>query len=128
MIETFKILSDIYDKRVTGEIFELTPRDSTTRGHQYKLVKRRCRLDQIKNYFTNRVVDTWNNLPESVLLAKTVKIFENRLDKVWENHPMLYDYNEDRHQPGSSLCSRSIQTDVDPNTEECAELLRSTTT
>ena len=70
MIETFKILSGIYDKRVTGEMFELTPRDSTTRGHQYKLVKRRCRLDQRKNYFTNRVVDTWNNLPESVVSAK----------------------------------------------------------
>ena len=90
MIETFKILSGIYDERVTGEMFELTPRDSTTRGHQYKLVKRRCRLDQRKNYFTNRVVDTWNNLPESVVSAKTVKTFENRLNKLWENHPMLY--------------------------------------
>ena len=128
MIETFKILSGIFDKRVTEEMFELTPIDSSTRGHKYKIVKQRCRLDQRKNYFTNRVVDTWNNLPESVVSAKTVKSFENRLDKVWENHPMLYDYNEDRHQPGSSLRSRINQTDVDPNTEECTELLRSATT
>jgi hypothetical protein len=45
-----------------------------------------------KYYFTNRVVEDWNNLPETVITAKNVKIFENRLDKLWQNHPMMYDH------------------------------------
>jgi hypothetical protein len=64
--------------------------DGETRGHSLKLTKNRSRLDIGKYYFTNRVVEDWNNLPETVITAKNVKIFEKRLDKLWQNHPMMY--------------------------------------
>jgi hypothetical protein len=54
-----------------------------------KLTKNRSRLDIRKYYFTNRVVEDWNNLTETVITAKNVKIFENRLDKLWQNNPMI---------------------------------------
>jgi hypothetical protein len=64
-----------------------------TRGHSLKLTKNRSRLDIRKYYFTNRVVEDWNNLPETVITTKNVKKFENRLDKLWQNHPMMYEQN-----------------------------------
>ena len=36
--------------------------------------------------FTNRIVDLWNTLPQSVIDAKDVRQFEIWLDKYWE-HP-----------------------------------------
>ena len=79
MIETFKIVTEIYDKRVTEDLLPINKSSfHQTRGHSLKLTKNRSRLDIRKYYFTNRVVDDWNNLPETVINAKNVKIFENR--------------------------------------------------
>ena len=60
-----------------------------------KLNKNRCRIDIRKYYFTNRVANIWNDLPESVVSANTLFTFENRLDKYWANQPMKYDFNSD---------------------------------
>jgi hypothetical protein len=92
MIETFK-LTRIYDKRVTEDLLPINKSTfHQTRGHSLKLTKNRSRLDIRKYYFTNRVVEDWNNLPESVIMAKNVKNIENRFDKLWQNHPMMYDH------------------------------------
>jgi hypothetical protein len=82
-------------------------------------------LDIRKYYFTNRVVDDWNNLPETVINAKNVKIFENRLDKQWQNHPMMYDhtYNDKQTKTGRRQLNQ-IDNEEEPNIEEQADLLR----
>jgi len=61
MIETYKILNNIYDKRTTVGIFTLNT--NTNRGHPLKLLKQRCARDIRKNFFSNRIVNIWNNLP-----------------------------------------------------------------
>ena len=94
MIETFKILSGIYDDKVTSGIFELIE-NSVTRGNSRKIKKQRCARDIRKYSFANRVIDIWNSLPESIIGSTSVHQFENRLDKHWERHPMRYDYNAD---------------------------------
>ena len=53
---------------------------SSTRGHNQKLIKPRANKDIRKNYFTNRVINNWNSLPDYVINSKTVKIFEKNLD------------------------------------------------
>ena len=126
MIETFKIVTEIYDKRVTEDLLPI--KKSTfhqTSGHSLKLTKNRSRLDIRKYYFTNRVVEDWNNLPETVITAKNVKIFENRLDKLWQNHPMMYDhtYNDKQTTTGRRQLNQ-IDNEVEPNIEEQADLLR----
>ncbi len=68
--------------------------NSRTRGHIYKLKKKHCRLNIRKNSFTQRVVDVWISLPENVVLAKHVKQFENRLDKVWRDQEVKYDHTK----------------------------------
>ena len=55
-----------------------------TRGHKLKLKKQHCRLDIRKHFFTNLVVDIWNNLPERVVKSTKVKTFENRLRQLLE--------------------------------------------
>ena len=92
LIETFKILQNIYDKRVTGGMFELCE-NTITRGHSLKIVKHRCRLDIRKYFYTNRVIDVWNSLPEEVVRSKTVNSFKNRIDKHFKNQPVVYDLN-----------------------------------
>ena len=52
--------------------------NSRTRGHAFKLHKLQYNLDSANYYFTNRVVNLWNNLPENVVAATTVSIFKNR--------------------------------------------------
>ena len=44
MIETYKVLSKIYDDRVTSTLFSLNC-SNRTRGHAMKLVKKRCRTE-----------------------------------------------------------------------------------
>ena len=63
-----------------------------TRGNKKKLFKHRARPDVRKYSFSNRVVNLWNSLPDSVISAETVFCFETRLDNHWKNQDILYEY------------------------------------
>ena len=126
MVETYKIVSGIYDKRVTKDLLPThTSTQHQTRGHSRKLAKNRSRLDIRKHYFTNKVVEDWNSLPDSVVTAKNVKIFENRLDKLWKDHPMMYDHTYNKNNTVTTG-KRQFNPDeeIEPNTEEDSQLLR----
>ena len=90
MIETFKITSGLYDNAFIP-LLEIK-KDNTTRGHSKKLYQHRANKDLRKNFFTNRIVNAWNNLPENVINAKNVNIFEHRLDNHWKNQDLVYNY------------------------------------
>jgi ribosomal protein L33 len=62
MIELFKILTGKYDPEVSN--FIQLKRESSSRGHNYKIFKIRHRLNIRKYSFIHRSVDTWNNLPD----------------------------------------------------------------
>ena len=89
MIETFKITHEIYDPQVTKNFLPVQP-VSKTRGHNFYIYKRNCRLDLRKFSFAYRVVDPWNNLPDTVVTAKNVKAFEIMLDKVWRDSEVMF--------------------------------------
>ena len=58
MIKVFMIVTGKDDNRVTGCLFARTP-ETTARGHQYKIFKKRYRLDQRtqrKHFFTSQIV------------------------------------------------------------------------
>ena len=94
MIETFKIAKGIYDSDIVPCLpFVANTNDSiVTRGHQYKLFKNRFYKDIGKFSFTNRIITNWNNLPEKVVMAKTINSFKNRLDKAWKHQDLLYNF------------------------------------
>jgi len=59
MIETYKIVTGIYDVEVTPK---LHPAHSlVTTGNGLRLLKGRAKYDQRKFYFTNRIVNLWNS-------------------------------------------------------------------
>ena len=69
-----------------------------------KLKKMHCKLNIRKYSFANRIIDTWNSLPNEVIATKTVKQFEISLDKHWEHQEVKYDYTANISQqskPGS---------------------------
>jgi hypothetical protein len=45
-----------------------------------------------KNFFTHRIINTWNSLSENVTSAKDTKIFKHRLDNYWKDQDLLYNY------------------------------------
>ena len=49
-----------------------------------------CNNDTRRNFFSQRVVDSWNSLPDRVKQAETVNQFKNSLDdhlQAWGGHP-----------------------------------------
>ena len=50
------------------------------RGHEKKLAKDRSRLDSRKFFFSQRVVNGWNNLPAKVVNSESVNSFKNAYD------------------------------------------------
>ena len=81
MIETYKILTNIYDPITTKSL--LTVNKASTRSHSLKILKPRFNTNSFKYFFTNRVVNTWNSLPMDIVKAESVNSFKNRLDKHW---------------------------------------------
>jgi len=80
MIEVFKYTHGLY--KVNCDL--LIPDTSrVTRGHDFKLLKRRCRLNVRQHFFSMRVIDKWNNLPASIVNVPTLDDFKCCLDNYW---------------------------------------------
>ena len=78
MIEVYKWFNGI-NKGDINRVLKLNNL-GRTRSNGFKLDKTRFRKEIGRNWFGNRVVDTWNALPRNVVNAKTLNIFKNRLD------------------------------------------------
>lgn len=85
MIECFKLTHDIYDPLTTSSLTNLNS-NSITRSHPFKLKKPSVNTNRYQKFFTNRIINHWNNLPHIVVTADTVNTFKNRLDKYWGNY------------------------------------------
>ena len=83
MIEVYKILNGVYDKRVTRGM--LMENDRITRGNQRKLVVQPSRTSTRGNFFTVRAANDWNSLPDDVTSAGTLDVFKAKLDNTWRN-------------------------------------------
>ena len=63
--------------------------------------KNRARYDLRIFFFTNRVVNIWNSLPDYVLHADTVNCFKRRLDTFWSNQDLVYNFKAEISGTGS---------------------------
>ena len=82
MIEVFKIMKGI-ENIDANKFFQRNL--NTRRGHDYSIYKKQCSKDIRKYFFSQRIVNTWNKLPNSVVRAKTVNDFKNKYDKFKSN-------------------------------------------
>ena len=87
-MEVYKILNTI-DLVNKEELFQMAKYQST-RGHPFKLFKRRARLNVRANSFRLRAIDNWNMLPASVVTALSIDCFKSRLNKHWLRHPSKF--------------------------------------
>ncbi len=92
MIQVFKYLNNIWDTE--DNLFKPST-ENRTRGHTMKLYKGRWDSAIRGHFFSNRVVNLWNSLPDSVVKSKDVTTFKISLDKLWETKPWLYDFEND---------------------------------
>ena len=68
---------------------------SITRSNKYKHHNNRFHYDLRKHYFSARIVNIWNSLPNYVVDVNTVNLFKARLDRFWVNQDVKYDFTVD---------------------------------
>ena len=67
LIETYKMCHNLYDPITTETLIKFNK--SNTRSHEYKLLKPRVNSTQFLSFFTNRIINYWNNLPRETVNA-----------------------------------------------------------
>ena len=87
MIQVYKILNQI-DPVDIDKFFNMS--ELSTRGNSLKIFKPGSRLKVRSSVLSNRVVDVWNSLPNSVVTAPSLKSFKSRLNKHWHGHELKF--------------------------------------
>lgn len=82
LIEVYKILSGSDDAPLRKLITKREGRE--LRGHSQTLKKTRCNHLIRSNFFSQRVINPWNKLPEEVVTAQSLSVFKAKLDGCWE--------------------------------------------
>ena len=82
-----------------------------------KLLKRRARLNIRQKFFSHRIVDLWNDLPQKAVDSPSIKCFEKRLDKYWHNQDLKFDFkavwSKLKLKPGSDTESDNETENLD---------------
>jgi hypothetical protein len=103
MIECYKFTHNMYKSTPLLDL------DSTSslRGHSLKLKKHHCKRTVRQHFFSERVVNHWNSLPEEIVSAPKMNTFKNKLDKHWQKYhhsleplpTIRLNYNEETDEP-----------------------------
>ena len=80
LIEVYKIVHNFYDPKTTSTLFQRCT-TNRTRGHEHKLLKHATNTSLFRSFFTNSIVNIWNNLAGETVDAPSVNAFKNRIDK-----------------------------------------------
>jgi hypothetical protein len=61
--------------------------DRTTRAasSEFNLMRTHCNLDVRRHFFSNRIIESWNSLPESIKAAPTINSFKSRLEEYFSD-------------------------------------------
>jgi len=87
MILVYKMFNGLSDN-----VFNFIRSHTVTRGNSFKLFPEHMHYDCRKYSFRNRVISIWNSLPDHVVCARSLFIFERNLDKFWFNQECKYDW------------------------------------
>ena len=80
LVEVFKLVKGLVNNPF--DIFFEKSTNSHLRGHSWKLNKSRCHMDLRKYFFSVRVVDRWNKLPQEAIDSTSVDVFKSRLQRI----------------------------------------------
>ena len=93
MMETFKILHNMYDANCTNALFEL--KESNTSGHKFAIKTKLKRTSIRRNCFSLQITNLWNSLRENVVEAPTTDTFKYRFDRYCRERNLLFDVDID---------------------------------
>ena len=79
LVMCYKIMNNLVDLELVN-FFKLS--NGVTRGHSQKIVKPLVKNSKLQNLFQNRVVDSWNFLPNHIVTSKSIKSFKNGLNTI----------------------------------------------
>ena len=82
LIEVYKITHNLYDSQTINHLLPLFD-DDRTRGHKFKLKKFACKTRIAQNFFSNRIINVWNNLDEEVVKTESLNTFKNDIDNLF---------------------------------------------
>ena len=91
LIEVFKILNEKYDPVTTNSL--LTRQETVLRSNKFKLQKNRVATKRYLKFFSNRVINIWNKLPNCVVDTDDLNVFKNRIDDYLSDHMFSTDLN-----------------------------------
>ena len=77
LVETFKFVKGMY-KTPPSYMFQKAQTEAL-RGHKFKLYKKPTSSELQKQFFSNRVINSWNALPANLVDITTTKAFKSQL-------------------------------------------------
>ena len=54
---------------------------STTHNNVFNIIGKHFRLNEVKHFFYNRIVNIWNSLPTQIVNNYSIESFKKKLDK-----------------------------------------------
>ena len=92
----YKMLNEFVRVNI-NDFFQYNDLRHGMRGNNKKLLVKRCSKDVTKYFFSNRIVKTWNCLPDNIVSAINVKKFSVLLIKWMDtvyvaNHMIVYSF------------------------------------
>ena len=86
LIEVYKIVHQKYDPVITNTLFTISENKKNTRkSNSLNLCKPSFNKQQYKMFFTNRVINLWNSLPEEIVNAPTLNNFKNKVYRLFSD-------------------------------------------
>jgi len=87
LIEAFKLVKGLVNNPF--DIFIKKSTNSHLCGHSWKLNKRQ-HMDMRKYFFSVRVVDRWNKLPQEAIDSTSVDVFKSLLQRIRDAHMSFF--------------------------------------
>ena len=110
MVQMYKIFNviDIVKKKVN-----YLPNSPTLQLEAFSQDTKKSSLKIRCNYFSNRIVQTWNDLPECVKMARSLIISKSRLNSSWHEYP--YKFTLWCYTPGgrTSIVNTHLDASID---------------
>jgi hypothetical protein len=88
LIMCYKILNGLVDSDIASA-FGYSPYNFT-RGNSLKLAKCTVATERDKYFFTNRIVNIWNSLPDSIVLSSSVSSFKRNVRRFDFSHILMF--------------------------------------
>ena len=79
LVMCYKMLNGLVDMNCSCFLVRATY--SSTRGNSFKLAKLPVGSLRDKNFFSNRIVNIWNSLPDSIVTSSSVSCFKRSIDQ-----------------------------------------------